>query len=101
MDDFLPIQQQVERLLRKKHRLRYPLIPELHLIDDLGLDSLTRVELVIDLEEHFLIAIPDERFDTLRTVQDVVRCVSGLLPPGAKVAGGCPTQAGAGPLIPA
>lgn len=86
MNDFLCIQQHMERLLRKKHHVLRPLSPELHLNDDLGLDSLTRVELIIDLEEHFLIAIPDERIDTLRTVQDVVLCVSGLLSTAATVA---------------
>ena len=41
-------------------------------VDDLGADSLDTVELVMDLEEHFEIEIPDEDAEKLRTVKDAV-----------------------------
>ncbi|MBF0406113.1 MAG: acyl carrier protein [Candidatus Riflebacteria bacterium] len=41
-------------------------------IEDLGADSLDTVELVMDLEEHFDIEIPDEEAEKLKTVQDAV-----------------------------
>ena len=40
-------------------------------IDDLGADSLDTVELVLELEEHFDIEIPDDVASTLLTVGDV------------------------------
>ena len=40
-------------------------------IDDLGADSLDTVELVLELEEHFDIEIPDDVASTLLTVCDV------------------------------
>ncbi|MCC3160469.1 phosphopantetheine-binding protein [Hymenobacter sp. 15J16-1T3B] len=73
------IQWQVERLLRHKQHSAFRLQPDSKLSDDLGLDSIELVELVIDLERRFHIEIPDPRVETLRTVQDVVRCVEDLL----------------------
>ena len=44
---------------------------ESHFIDDLGAASLDTVELVLELEEHFDIEIPDDVASTLLTVGDV------------------------------
>ena len=41
-------------------------------VDDLGADSLDRVELVMALEETFGIEIPDEDAEKISTVQDAV-----------------------------
>lgn len=49
--------------------------PEKRIADDLGADSLQRVELVMKLEEAFGIKIPDEDAEALRTVQDVIEYV--------------------------
>jgi acyl carrier protein len=46
--------------------------PEASFIEDLGADSLDTVELVMDLEEHFQIDIPDEEAEKLKTVQDAL-----------------------------
>lgn len=42
-----------------------------HLVDDLGADSLARVELVMKLEEEFDITIPDADSETITTVKAV------------------------------
>ena len=44
-------------------------------VDDLGADSLDRVELVMALEETFGIEIPDEDAEKIVTVQDAVNYV--------------------------
>jgi acyl carrier protein len=41
-------------------------------VDDLGADSLDRVELIMALEETFGIEIPDEDAEKIVTVQDAV-----------------------------
>lgn len=46
--------------------------PEKTFAEDLGADSLAIVELVLALEEHFGIKIPDEEVDHIKTVQDAV-----------------------------
>ena len=41
-------------------------------VDDLGADSLDRVELIMAFEETFDIEIPDEDAEKISTVQDVI-----------------------------
>ena len=48
------------------------LAPEAKFIEDLGADSLDTVELVMALEEHFDIEIPDEDAEKIKTVRDAV-----------------------------
>ena len=50
---------------------REELVPEAHILDDLGADSLDVVELVLALEESFDIVVPDEDFERLQTIADV------------------------------
>ncbi len=46
--------------------------PAASFVDDLGADSLDRVELVMALEETFGVEIPDEDAEKIATVQDAV-----------------------------
>ncbi len=41
-------------------------------IDDLGADSLAIVELVLAIEDHFKINIPESQTERIRTVNDVI-----------------------------
>lgn len=43
--------------------------------DDLQLDSLTILEIAVDAEYQFQVAIPDEVLSEIRTVDDTVRIV--------------------------
>lgn len=45
--------------------------PEAHFVDDLGCDSLDRVELAMSLEDEFGIEIPDEDIIPIMTVADL------------------------------
>jgi len=45
-------------------------------VEDLGTDSLTIVELIIELEQEFEIEIPDEDAETLHTVGQVVNYIN-------------------------
>ena len=47
-------------------------LPEASLIEDLGADSLTIVELVMSMEEIFEIEIDDDDAEKLITVQDAI-----------------------------
>jgi acyl carrier protein len=46
--------------------------PAASFVDDLGADSLDRVELIMALEETFDMEIPDEDAEKIATVQDAV-----------------------------
>jgi acyl carrier protein len=45
------------------------------LVDDLGIDSLTMVEIIVSAQEKFSIEIPDADLMYLKTVQDIVSYV--------------------------
>jgi len=47
--------------------------------DDLGLDSLSLLEIAVDAEMSFHVKIPDERLAELRNVDETVRMVSEYL----------------------
>jgi acyl carrier protein len=44
-------------------------------VDDLGADSLDRVELIMAFEEAFDLEIPDEEAEKISTVEDVIEYV--------------------------
>ena len=44
-------------------------LPETKLIDDLGMDSLDRVELMVELEREFDISLTDKEIEIIETVQ--------------------------------
>jgi acyl carrier protein len=46
--------------------------PSASFVDDLGADSLDRVELIMAFEEAFDIEIPDEEAEKIATVQDAI-----------------------------
>ena len=48
--------------------------------NDLGLDSLSMLEIAVDAEMCFSIKIADARLPEIRTVRDAVRIVSEYLP---------------------
>jgi acyl carrier protein len=70
----MQIQDRLERVIV---RLMGPqtdnITPTTHFVGDLDMDSLDIVELVVDIEEAFEIAIPDEVADKWRTVGDVLK----------------------------
>lgn len=47
--------------------------------NDLGFDSLDRVETLMEVEEHFGIDVPDAVADDVRTIRDIVDGVMRLL----------------------
>lgn len=53
------------------------ILPEASLIEDLGADSLTIVELIMSMEEIFDIEIDDEDAEKLITVQDAIDFIKG------------------------
>ena len=53
-------------------------VPDAHIINDLGADSLNIVELVMDLEEELSIIINDDDVERINTVQDVFDVVKEI-----------------------
>lgn len=55
-----------------------PVRPGDHVQHDLGLDSMSIMELVADVEARFEISIPKERYDSIATIEDIARAVVEL-----------------------
>jgi acyl carrier protein len=53
--------------------------PEMRLSEDLGLDSLTMIELAMTLEDVLQIPLNDERLRSLQTLGDINRFVAESL----------------------
>ena len=53
-------------------------VPEAHIIDDLGADSLDTVEIVMRLEDTFDIQLTDEETEEIFTVQDIINYIESL-----------------------
>ena len=53
--------------------------PQTHLTVDLNFDSLDKVEMVMNLEEHFETEIPDEDTDGIETVGQILAYVNKRL----------------------
>jgi acyl carrier protein len=51
--------------------------------EEMGVDSLSRVDLVVALEREFTVVIPDEVLARLVTVQDLVSFVHDARPAGS------------------
>ena len=51
--------------------------PEAKLIDDLGADGLTAVEIVMEIEKELGVDIDDSEVEKIVTVQDIINIVEG------------------------
>lgn len=45
------------------------------IVEDLGADSLDLVEMLMSLEDHFKVTVPDEVAANLSTVEDIVKFI--------------------------
>jgi acyl carrier protein len=59
-----------------------PLEPEMHLVEDLELDSLRRLTLAVEVENHFRVCLDEEDDLSVETVGDLVRVVAAKLAAG-------------------
>ena len=47
-------------------------------LDDMGIDSPRRVDILLDIEDCFKISIQDDQFDKVRTFKDLVNLVDSI-----------------------
>lgn len=64
---------EIDRIIRQQLVVDVPVTSSSLLAEDLGMDSLNRVQFICDIEEEFgiLFAIEDLMSENFRTVQDV------------------------------
>ena len=53
--------------------------PNMHLMNDLGADSLGSVEIVMCMEDEFDVTIPDRKIDEIIYVEDIIKVIGELV----------------------
>lgn len=58
-------------IIKKLQKITPKKITENSLISDLKIDSLDLVELVVDIEKQYNVSIPDEKLNSIKTINDI------------------------------
>ena len=66
------IEQEVRDIISEKGFDGHTAKPDDHLYDELGMDSLDRVELVMEIEKKFNLSIDDSDSEEFKNIQNVV-----------------------------
>lgn len=74
------LEQEVIRIVRKEKDLPPDVDPNVSLAE-VGIDSLDSLTILFALEEHFKIAIPDEKARAIASLSDMVRVIEELTAP--------------------
>ncbi len=65
------IENQVIAFISKQLKVEN-VTPEMCFVDDLGIDSISLIELALESEQEFGIVIPDENLNSIKTVKDLI-----------------------------
>lgn len=85
--DVEELKAKIKQSIANVARLKPEEIPDrASYVEDLGLDSLSILELLVDVEYQLRIKIPDDEISKIRTVEDTVRLVQHHLFMGAQQA---------------
>ncbi len=55
------------------------IVPDAKLVEDLGADSLDVVDLIAAAQDEFEIEIKDEDIEEIKTIEDIILCISRLV----------------------
>ncbi len=69
------IESKVKSIVAKQLNIQEEIKLESSFVDDLGADSLDVVELVMAFEEEFSVDIPDDKAESIKTVQDAIKYI--------------------------
>ena len=76
--DLETVTTQVIDRLRLNPKVKGPISGSTVITDDLGLDSLTIMNFVMEVEDEFDVSVPLDRLAHIRTVDDLSRCLIEL-----------------------
>lgn len=79
MTEIEKTREQIVQIIAKTLKKSPESIKDNNTLSDLGADSLDLVEIIMNLEEHFVIHIDDAEAEKLRTVSDVVHYIGELI----------------------
>lgn len=70
---------EIYAVIRSSTETDLKLVPELHLIQDMGLSSVEIMLLLTDLEDHFQINIPVSELRNTQTIDDLCQVILHIL----------------------
>lgn len=70
----------INAITKQKH-LEPESIKSTSSLEELGITSLDAITIVFDIEEEFGIEVPPNELESMKTVQDILDCVSKLVCP--------------------
>ena len=70
---------EIYAVIRSSTETDLNLVPELHLIQDMGLSSVEIMLLLTDLEDHFQINIPVSELRNTQTIDDLCQVILHIL----------------------
>lgn len=65
-------------LISKRFEISRNMLNEETTLDEIGADSIDLVDLVSELEEEFEIHVPDEEFENIKTLGNLVEVIESL-----------------------
>ena len=74
MDTF----EKISRIVADNTKLNPESISPETTLNELGLDSIDLVDLVMEIEEAFSVTIPDEEFEGIKSVSDIVALIENI-----------------------
>ena len=79
------LEQKVKSLIVEKMGVEESEVTDAaHFTNDLGADSLDKVELVMEFEKEFNVSIPDDQAENIHTVGDAISCLKKFSTEGEK-----------------
>lgn len=69
------MEQKIKEMIKEQLNTKDEIKNTDSLLDDLGMDSLDKIELIMYLEEEFLVEITDEFVEKIMTVQDIINTI--------------------------
>jgi acyl carrier protein len=70
--------QAIQRMMAEQFELKEEVLTPDAQLESLGLDSLSVIEFMFNIEDEFKIKLPDERVE-LKTIQDIANVVDRLV----------------------
>ena len=72
------MEQKIKEMIQEQLNTKDEIKNTDSLLDNLGIDSLDRVEITMIIEEEFLVEIDDEKADIWETVQDIINTIKEI-----------------------
>jgi acyl carrier protein len=76
--DLDTVTRQVIDALAANPKVSGPITGATVIVDDLGLDSLTLMNFVMEIEDKLDVSVPLDRLANIRTIDDLARCLAEL-----------------------